>query len=259
MTKLLRGRRVNFRRVLQLWDRQNTGVRGSSEDCYRSRFQVLLAEARICPGSWILPRSSHCSSTSPAQVWSSVEKTSTVDRFYDKRVRGTRQLSASSPTGSSGEEVYLSKERKCVLDTDLSGHGEGPVAPVRFSVQLEHQISEDDVSRYLGYLRVKKRTSFLYKAEFRYDLTQVQQGSTVQEALQAPPQYEIELEWCGQSAFASAKQASAASEGELQAAVASRFLHKVKDLVAMHHRGETKHAQAAGGGPTGSHSATPKA
>jgi len=199
------------------------------------------AKVRGCAGS--LHRT-HRDLRPNAQIWSSVEKTKTVDRFYDNGVRGTRMLDTAAPSGSSGSESYMSKERKCVLDCQLGGTGGTPSVPARFSVQLEHVVSEDDVQRFLGYLRVKQRTSFLYKGEFRYDLTQVQQGGSVVEALKAPPSFEIELEWCGQSAFAAAAGASAAAPGELQAAVASRFLLKVKDLVAMHHRGQEKHMQA---------------
>ena len=46
--------------------------------------------------------------------------------------------------------------------------------------------------------RLKRRTRFVHKGMFAFDLTRVKQGATQQLATDAEWQYEIEIEFCGQ-------------------------------------------------------------
>ncbi|KAA0162031.1 hypothetical protein FNF31_03442 [Cafeteria roenbergensis] len=58
-----------------------------------------------------------------------------------------------------------------------------------------------------SFQRIKRRWSFVHKAEVRYDLTEVQEGRSAAQADNAQPNYEVELEWVGAKSTAPAEAA----------------------------------------------------
>lgn len=83
-----------------------------------------------------------------------------------------------------------------------------------------------------SFQRIKRRWSFVHKAEVRYDLTEVQEGRSAAQANSAPPNYEVELEWVG-------------SKATPPADAADKLLFKVADVLVFLARHANETASAA--------------
>ena len=172
-----------------------------------------------------------------AGVWSSTASSATVDTSYSGGARGTRSLD-----DPAAQEQFIKKGRSRKMDCELIVGG--VTCPVRFAMQREAVVS--GVGRTTtGYVRVKRRETFVYKRSFKYELTTVQSGSSLEEALQTVGVPEVEVEWCGREGYVAALAKGPTPDGRsLEVEIAQGLLRKVRDLIAMHSRGEEKAAAA---------------
>lgn len=134
-------------------------------------------------------------------------------RFHYPTPCGDAACEAAAPT-------TIAKQRRHVRDVVLGVPG--AQCDVRLSVQTERAVSPM-AGALVQKLRLKDRLSFLHKGVFSFDITLVRQGDELEEALKAPPTYEVELEFCGQRRFKGGKAERSAKS----------MLMKVFDLVAM--------------------------
>ena len=110
----------------------------------------------------------------------------TCDLLRASGVRETRD--------AAGRISYDRKERHAshLAACGTSGY------EVRFAVASETQVSGVGDDSEVALWRLKRRTRFVHKGMFAFDLTRVKQGATQQLATDAEWQYEIEIEFCGQ-------------------------------------------------------------
>ena len=108
----------------------------------------------------------------------------TLDRMHSSGVRETVDVNTHRST-------YLRKNRAGMFEVPATREHE-----VRFAVSSEHVSPSDD--SVIQTWRHKRRICFVHKKMFSFELTQVRQGSSEQDALRAPVVYEIEIEYCGQ-------------------------------------------------------------
>ena len=99
---------------------------------------------------------------------------------------------------------------------------------MRFSVSSEEPLSEHALPAHLvgaeiNVVRVKTRYSYNHKREVMFDLTEVRSGHSEAVARGAHPEYEVELEWCGQAVAQRYKPDQ----------LAEKFLCKIVDLLGM--------------------------
>jgi len=131
----------------------------------------------------------------------------TRDLIHSSGVRETVEVSTRSRS-------FMRKNRIVdPFDVQLS-----PSHTVRFAVASEDQCSEDDTPVHTW--REKKRTTFVHKELFSFELTRVKQGGSAHEAQYGPEQFEIELEFCGQRGSVHKKEYLAES-----------MIMKVKDIL----------------------------
>ena len=109
----------------------------------------------------------------------------TLDRMHASGVRETIEL-------ASGKRTFLRKAKHAQpITIEISAE-----FAVRFALASEVECPPDD-SRVISY-RHKRRTSFVHKGMFAFELTRVNQGASKAQAQNSPLLYEIELEFCGQ-------------------------------------------------------------
>jgi len=143
-----------------------------------------------------------------SKTWSSTAEEDTLDLQHASGVRETRDK-------KTGGTSFLRKERHDAMLADC-GTSE---YQVRFSVASENEIAHDTSE--VSLWRYKRRHKFVYKQMFAFDLTVARQGETQERAKQAEPQYEIEIEFCGQTLEVAAQHSY----------LTDSMLMKVSDLV----------------------------
>lgn len=164
-----------------------------------------------------------------SKAWSSTAEEDTLDLMHASGVRETRDK-------KTGGVSFLRKERH---DSVLAECGTSEYQ-VRFSVASENEIANDTSE--VSLWRYKRRHKFVYKQMFAFDLTVARQGETQERAKQAEPQYEIEVEFCGQTLEVAAQHSY----------LTDSMLMKVADLVKQLVRAsEAPHARQNGAGGGG--------
>lgn len=118
----------------------------------------------------------------------------TIDQIHATGVRETRKVVAGPPAPSA----FMRKQQG---DEFIVGTPAG--FDVKFQVSSERESSADASPVHCW--RHKQRIEFVHKNTFRFDLTKVKQGSNDQAARAAETQFEVEIEFCGQSAEAASR------------------------------------------------------
>lgn len=116
-----------------------------------------------------------------------------VDQIHATGVRESRKL----VTGQAPPATFMRKQHGDEFFADAAGHD------IKFQVSSERESSADASPVHCW--RHKQRIEFIHKDVFRYDLTRVKQGSNDQAARAAETQFEIELEFCGQTTDAASR------------------------------------------------------
>lgn len=155
--------------------------------------------------------------------WSSQRETLMMDVAYtgSPRVRGT--YDAKAPLESRVEQFLVKTRVNKPLDV-TSRDGE---VDVRFSLQREVPTAGPPAGATASLYRLKHRYTFVHKAEVAYELTEVRSSSLSEEdAHEAEPEYEVELEWCGQAS-------QGVVDNDLAELMARKYVVKVDDIVCM--------------------------
>jgi hypothetical protein len=167
--------------------------------------------------------------------WSQRYEETTMDiRYGGSGIRETIAI----PVGSK-PSVYLAKETMEKADYSMpDGLG------LRVTVNAEDHCAPPLQGDYPDSYRHKHRIKFVHRNEVAYDCTIVRMSKVDQEsAMKAKPEFEVEIEWCGQDKVAEAKKAK---EGPYcdPALLAAKFTLKVQDLHGMRRQARTLQAQA---------------
>lgn len=127
----------------------------------------------------------------------SIAPSHTVDVTRVSGGREVRTTYASDDTFTSVSTetaVSVHKDRLCVPITEFVDGSAGP--HVRMSAKAERPAPQPRHSIRAKHTRAKRRWS-VPAAPFRLDLTEVREGTTLEEARAAPPAFEVELEYVG--------------------------------------------------------------
>lgn len=109
----------------------------------------------------------------------------TVDIIHESGVRETRP--------PQGPPTYMLKEKKDIFDV----LGTDAHHPVRLSVSEERPVHRDESA--VSVVRYKNRHTFEHKSLFKFELTEIKQGPSMEMAENEDSEYEIEIEYCGQA------------------------------------------------------------
>lgn len=174
-----------------------------------------------------------------------------MDTMHRNKVRYT-----TSPDGSAAP-VCMVKTR--IESQDVSATVPGYPRPemLRFSCNTEVHVPAPGADSMPTLYRLKKRYSYNHKHEFLYELTEVRSGRSLAEAEEAAAECEVELEWCGQAAFASYSKLHLPHGVTVGKLLAEKMCSKVQDLLGMKlaaSRASMPPSASSSGGASGSSS-----
>jgi hypothetical protein len=159
---------------------------------------------------------------SSSKSWSSHTTTCKVDVSLPGEVRGSYE------PGQPHTLACMSKRR---IERPVDLQALPPYGMhVRFSLSRETPVPSPSSDAAVqaavtsGFCRIKSRHTFVHKGQFAYELTRVQTGRGEAAAMRAPPEGEVEIEWCGQRVVAVDAEPHT---------LATSMLSKVADLVRM--------------------------
>ncbi len=159
---------------------------------------------------------------SSSTSWSSCTTSCTVDVALPDEVRGSYE------PGQPHTLACMSKRR---IERPVDVQTLPPYSMhVRFSLSRETPVPSPSSDAAVhaavtsGFCRIKSRHTFVHKGQFAFELTRVQTGRGETAATRAPPEGEVEIEWCGQRVVAADAKPHT---------LAASMLFKVADLVRM--------------------------
>jgi len=148
------------------------------------------------------------------KAWSNTAQAITLDVMHATGVRETREMMQGA---APKPPTFMRKQKGNDIKVPT-----GSGYDVRFQVSSETETSADASPAHL--YRHKQRYTFVHKRLFKFELTRVKQGPTLEAANSAETTFEVEIEFCGQS------QAEAQAKGPEY--LADSLMMKAADVLA---------------------------